>query len=113
MWSGTCPREAENNGLRNGTRFGLPDGVVRSASRVAVTCLLIVLSPAPARAAAGDLDATFGDGGTLVTELPGIRSDGRDVAIQSDGKVVVAANGYPFPFLRADGVRRRIEMTLM
>ena len=42
--------------------------------------------------AAGGLDPSFGGDGDVSTSLPGVRLTGRDVAIQADGKTVVA--GY-------------------
>ena len=43
----------------------------------------------------GALDATFGVGGTVTTDIAGFADEGNSVAIQSDGKIVVAgtANG--------------------
>jgi uncharacterized delta-60 repeat protein len=38
----------------------------------------------------GDLDWTFGIGGIVQTNLPGMNEQARAVAIQSDGKIVVA-----------------------
>jgi uncharacterized delta-60 repeat protein len=40
---------------------------------------------------AGDLDPTFGVGGTVFTDLSGSNDEGRDAALQPDGKVVVTA----------------------
>ena len=57
----------------------------------AAASLLCLLAP-PARAAPGDLDVTFGTGGKVTTFI-GSRDDrGLSVAVQSDGKIVVA--GY-------------------
>ena len=38
----------------------------------------------------GTLDATFGVGGTVTTDVAGFGDEGNSVAIQSDGKIVVA-----------------------
>ena len=38
----------------------------------------------------GALDATFGVGGTVMTDIAGFADEGNSVAIQSDGKIVVA-----------------------
>ena len=46
--------------------------------------------PSPARAAAGDLDATFRSGGTVVTDFAGHIDIGYPMALQPDGKIVVA-----------------------
>jgi uncharacterized delta-60 repeat protein len=53
----------------------------------------------PAMAAPGDLDSTFGSGGR-VTTLIGSGSTGTDVAIQDDGKIVVAGGSSRFTFAR-------------
>ena len=41
---------------------------------------------------AGDLDATFGVGGKVLTDISGNNDEGQDVVLQPDGKIVVA--GY-------------------
>lgn len=47
------------------------------------------------RAADGDIDSTFGVAGKVITELPSPNDDASfgDMAIQSDGKIVMAYNG--------------------
>jgi uncharacterized delta-60 repeat protein len=56
---------------------------------IAAFILAISLSSAPtAYAAAGDLDATFGTNGQVITAFSGFAA-GNAVAVQSDGKVVV------------------------
>ena len=57
--------------------------------RAASLALLLALVPAPARAAGGDLDPTFGDAGKVVTTYPN-GAAANEVAIQPDGKIVVA-----------------------
>ncbi len=54
--------------------------------------LIAVVGGPPAQAAAGDLDPTFGTGGQVTTDFGNSFDYGRAVAIQSDGKIVVA--GY-------------------
>jgi uncharacterized delta-60 repeat protein len=54
-----------------------------------VALLFVVSVPLPARAAAGDLDSTFGDGGEVVTLMPD-RGWADQIAIQPDGKLVVS-----------------------
>ncbi len=51
-------------------------------------CLLVP----PAHAAPGDLDATFGTGGKVITAIGSGSDGGRSVAVQSDGKIVVAGS---------------------
>ena len=55
------------------------------------SALALVLATAPmARAASGDLDPTFGGDGVVRTDLTRAEDDGFAVAIQPDGKIVVA-----------------------
>lgn len=53
-------------------------------------CLLLVLTTLPLHAAAGELDPTFDSGGKLITHLR--TGDGAifAMALQADGKLVVA-----------------------
>lgn len=44
----------------------------------------------PATAASGDLDLTFGNGGKVTTMAGSLREPGNGVAVQADGKIVVA-----------------------
>ncbi|HSK72433.1 MAG TPA: hypothetical protein VK892_12090, partial [Pyrinomonadaceae bacterium] len=46
-----------------------------------------------ASAAPGDLDPTFGDGGKVITDMPG-DNFAKQVEIQPDGKIVALVNGY-------------------
>ena len=64
--------------------------------RLAVlTALAIAVGAAHvARAHPGDPDPTFGPGGYVVTTVPGIR-DANALALQPDGKLVAAGNGFP------------------
>jgi uncharacterized delta-60 repeat protein len=60
-----------------------------NACRIA-GCLALVVAGA-ARAASGDLDATFGDYGRVRVELPGGEYGRREpLALQADGKIIVA-----------------------
>ena len=64
-------------------------GIRRHVWRAASLALLLALVPAPARAAGGDLDPTFGDAGKVVTTYPN-GAAANEVAIQPDGKIVIA-----------------------
>jgi uncharacterized delta-60 repeat protein len=62
---------------------------------IPVTVLALMLSPhtrIALHAAAGDLDPTFGTGGIVTTDFGNTPDDGQEVAVQPDGKIVVA--GY-------------------
>jgi uncharacterized delta-60 repeat protein len=63
----------------------------KSTAAAALAALAFVVSVSGAQAAAGDLDATFGTGGKVTTDLAS--SDAAlGVAVQSDGKIVAAGN---------------------
>ena len=77
----------------------------RSSARILSLCVLVmaqVLLSSPANAAPGDLDPTFGDGGRVVTgfdgsiddtpywEMDGFYGRAYAVAMQADGKIVLA-----------------------
>ena len=60
----------------------------RSPVILALACLLVVVPASRARAAPGDLDATFGGDGKVVTNLGKGIDAPEDVAIQANGKIV-------------------------
>ena len=78
-------------------------GAAVSASRLSSRLLLptslavamVALLAAPASAAPGDLDPTFGRGGGVITRI-GYYAEAESVAIQPDGKIVVAGSSNPF-----------------
>src|SRR5438105_6558795 len=71
------------------TQSRLPRSLGRVSLRGAALALLLVgLAALPAQAAAGDLDTTFGSGGTVITIMPN-KGWGNQIAIQPDGKLVV------------------------
>lgn len=55
-----------------------------------------------ARAAEGDLDATFGAGGKVVTNFAGDSDEyGRSILVQPDGKIIVAGQSGVYPLFHA------------
>jgi uncharacterized delta-60 repeat protein len=58
--------------------------------------------PSPGRviAAAGDLDATFGNGGKITTDFFGLLNEASDIVLQQDGKIIAA--GYTQTFTTDD-----------
>ena len=71
----------------------LPIGILGLRHHAALaSCLLVLfLMGGPALAAPGALDPTFGTGGKVTIDFFGVNTDqGQDVAVQSDGKLVVA-----------------------
>jgi hypothetical protein len=55
----------------------------------------------------GSLDTSFGTGGSLTTDFNGSGDLGKDVAIQADGKIVVA--GYAANGLSTEAVLLRVD----
>src|SRR5206468_7556291 len=51
---------------------------------------LLVVSAVPSAAAPGQLDPSFGAGGTVVTQFPSSYSGAHAVAVQADGRIVAA-----------------------
>ena len=68
--------------------------VLRARLRIAHTLVLaaalLVAFAAPSAAAPGQLDPSFGVGGTVVIEFPSSYSGARAVAVQADGRIVAA-----------------------
>ena len=67
---------------------------------IAIFTLLFLV--ASANAASGDLDLTFGDGGRVIHQFGGVA---KSVAIQSDGKILVAGYREEHPFGSQTSVR--------
>jgi uncharacterized delta-60 repeat protein len=57
---------------------------------IAGAAMLSIGLPSPAHAAAGDLDDTFRSDGTLTTDFGGHQDIGYPIALQPDGKIIVA-----------------------
>ena len=68
-----------------------PESMARPLWSLLLVAMVLVLSVTPGFAQAGRLDPTFGQGGKVVTNIPGpMTAIARAVALQSDGKIVVA-----------------------
>src|ERR687889_2760305 len=82
----------------NGQRANHRDRrTVRAWSRACVVGLAAsLLSITPAQAAPGDLDPSFSGDGVVLTGFGGESDGGSAVAVQADGKIVVAGttSGY-------------------
>ncbi len=92
----------ERMSLSGGTWLRTPAPVV-SALLVLLLAADLLLTPALAWGAAGDLDPSFGSGGTVTTTI-GTDAGAGDVALQPDGKIVAAgysSNGSIFRFTLA------------
>jgi uncharacterized delta-60 repeat protein len=63
-------------------------------SVIGITALINLLMACPVAAAAGDLDTSFGSGGTVTTAIGSSSDQARSLAIQSDGKIVVAGSSF-------------------
>jgi hypothetical protein len=80
-----------------------------SSTHLGALCAAALLSlVAPAIAAPGDLDLSFGTGGKVITPILSGDERGYGVAMQSDGKMVVAgfsfnSGNYDFAMVRYEG----------
>src|SRR5665811_133760 len=71
---------------------------IPGALALAILCALALLWSASAQAAPGDLDSSFGNTGTVVTDLgdaPGFADVGLSVAVDAAGRTVVAGAATP------------------
>jgi len=85
----------------------------RAAWPFVIGLALVLLTAPVARAAPGDLDPTFGGDGVVRTDLTPAEDDGYAVAIQPDGKIVVAGEmGTGGPNARVAVVRYETDGSL-
>src|SRR3954469_1080005 len=88
----------EKDGEIRGGAMRISTGFLRSGAVLALSSLAIVLSAPAGLAAAGDLDTTFSkDGIREINQVPrdaetSCCEEAYGVAIQSDGKIVVAGS---------------------
>ena len=60
--------------------------------------LILLAAPTPSLyAASGDLDNTFGNGGKVVTDFAGTNDEAHVIAIQPDGKIILAGRAETMP----------------
>src|SRR5207247_9415809 len=84
---------ARRGGRKSGKALGLHPG---DALLALLSALLLVLSFAHSvDAAPGDLDTTFGTGGRVVTDFGG-SEETPALALQPDGRIVVAGSSFLF-----------------
>lgn len=75
----------------------LPSGISKVLVILIAVFLTINIRIVPVHAALGDLDPSFGSGGTVLTQFLGDSNAGHAVAIQADGKIVAAGeSAKPF-----------------
>src|SRR5262249_54392345 len=93
--------------FRSGSR-ARPAFSGRCAERAVLVAMLLLIQAVPlshpVRAladdpapAAADLDPNFGSGGKVVTDFFGAGNQGRAVAIQQDGRIVVVGQAHTVP----------------
>src|SRR5262245_16987077 len=87
------PRSTRTVSKRASTRLRFP--------LLALTVGVSLLAPQRVRAAAGALDATFGNGGTLLTDFANTSDYGFAVRVQPDGKIVVAGQSLADPLVHS------------
>src|SRR4029453_14878504 len=59
-----------------------------------LTLAALIILPSTGHTAAGDLDTSFGTGGKVITDFAGDFDIARDVALQTDGKIVAAGSAF-------------------
>ena len=67
--------------------------MMNARSHILLVCVALVLG-SQALALPGDLDTTFGTGGKVLTSIGSGDDRGHAIALQSDGKLVVAGYSY-------------------
>jgi uncharacterized delta-60 repeat protein len=85
----------------------------RLAGTVVVAAVSVVVFALPSVAAPGQLDPSFGAGGTVITEFPSSFSGARAVAVQADGRVVTAGFAHTNDSIASDFalIRYRVDGT--
>jgi uncharacterized delta-60 repeat protein len=83
----------------------------RLACVVVVAAVSVVAFAVPSVAAPGQLDLSFGAGGTVVTEFPSSFSGARAVAVQADGRVVTAGFAHTNDSILSDFAMTRYDVT--
>ena len=83
----------------------------RLAGAVVVAMVSVVAFALPSVAAPGQLDPSFGAGGTVITEFPSSYSGARAVAVQADGRVVAAGFAHTNDSIVSDFALTRYDGT--
>ena len=72
---------------------------------VVLSATLLILAPAGARAAAGDLDSRFGNGGIILTDFSRTDDYAYAVTVQPDARIIVAGQSGIYPDFHSALVR--------
>ena len=80
-------------------------GVPRRFFIVVLSAMLLVLAPAGAGAAAGDLDSRFGNGGIVLTDFSRTDDYAYALTVQPDARIIVAGQSGIYPDLHSALVR--------
>src|SRR6266508_1150910 len=82
---------------------------LRIARTLALAAALMVASAVAAAAAPGQLDPSFGSGGTVVTQFPSTYSGARAVAVQGDDRIIAAGFAHTDNSVVSDFALTRYE----
>src|SRR5437762_4329916 len=77
------------------------EAMLRGLSLIVVILALLFIAPHSARAAAGDLDPRFGNGGVVQTDFSGGDDYAFGVKVQSDGKTVAVGESGVYPLFHS------------
>ena len=88
--------------LENSTEItGKRGATLSSRSFIVLALTLLFFASRSARAAAGDLDTRFGNGGVAITDFAQTEDYAYAVAVQTDGKIVVTGQSGIYPDLHS------------
>jgi uncharacterized delta-60 repeat protein len=82
----------------------------RLVGPVVAAAVSVVVFAMPSVAAPGQLDPSFGAGGTVITEFPSSSSGARAVAVQADGRVVAAGFAHTNDSIASDFALTRYQV---
>jgi uncharacterized delta-60 repeat protein len=85
-------------------------GTRRMVWTTVLAAAVVVALAAPSAAAPGQLDSSFGTGGTVVTEFPSSYSGARALAVQADGRVVAAGFAHTNDSILSDFAITRYDV---
>jgi uncharacterized delta-60 repeat protein len=89
--------------------MSVPPARLRLPHTLMLAAALIIAFAVPAAAVPGQLDPSFGAGGTAVTEFPSSYSGARALAIQADGRIVAAGFAHTNDSIISDFALTRYE----
>jgi uncharacterized delta-60 repeat protein len=91
--------------------MSIPRARLRIAHTLMLAAALLVAFAVPSAAAPGQLDPSFGAGGTVVSEFPASYSGAHALAIQADGRIIAAGFAHTNDSIISDFALTRYDTT--